>query len=230
MTGSGRSATAGQPASACLMYSSACLAPFLEPIVGVYQIELAVDDGPGLRVHRVLVRRSLVRRAHRTITVVLRCVALRILDEQIAMLTAGKAPAQFAPDVFKLRLALNRSPVGEIGDRIVATDREPRFVASGGGSEQRHEKQAEQVSRRELSARREALHMIFLLGRLWRPGLPWPTVAVSHIVLIVYSEVKTRLRPEPDGPPQSRAAGFLSKAEACRDPACRCGRFQPPHG
>jgi adenylate cyclase len=42
--------------------------------------------------------------------------------------------------------------------------------------------------------------MIFLLGA-WRPWLPWPVAAVSHIVLIVSSEVK-RLLPRPDDPPQ----------------------------
>ena len=36
---------------------------------------------------------DVVRHAHRTIAVILRRVMLRILDEQIAMLAAGKAPA-----------------------------------------------------------------------------------------------------------------------------------------
>ena len=54
--------------------------------------------------------------------------------------------------------------------------------------------------------------MIFLLGRLWAlPGLSWPTVAVSHIVLIVYSEVKHPLRPELDDPPQSPAGASSRK-------------------
>ena len=143
MTGSGRSATTCQSRVGPLYVLLGLFPPFLQPIAVVYQIKLAVDDGPGLRIDGVLVRRRLVRRAHRTITVVLGRVALRILDEQIAMLTAGKAPAQFMPHVFKIRLALNGFPVGEIGDRIVAADRELRFVAPGGRSEQRREEQAE---------------------------------------------------------------------------------------
>ena len=66
--------------------------PFRQPVAVVYQVELAVDDGPGIRIDRVLVRRRVVRHAHCTIAIVLRRIVHRILAEQIAMLAAGKAP------------------------------------------------------------------------------------------------------------------------------------------
>ena len=140
------------------MYSVGLFPPFLQPIAVVHQIELAVDDGPSLGIDRVLVRRRLVRRAHRAIAVVLRRVALRILGEQIAMLAAGKAPAQFVPQIFKFGLALNGFAVGEISHRIVAADRKLRFVAPGSRSEQRHEQQAEQRRALPQSKKRNAPH------------------------------------------------------------------------
>src|SRR3954452_19181177 len=52
--------------------------PLYQPVAVVYQVELPVDDGPGIRIDRVLVRRRVVRDAHCTIAVVLRRIALRI--------------------------------------------------------------------------------------------------------------------------------------------------------
>ena len=67
--------------------------PFRQPKAVVYQVEFAVDDGPGIRIHGVLVRRRVIRHAHGTITVILRRIAVRVFTEQVAMLAAGKAPA-----------------------------------------------------------------------------------------------------------------------------------------
>ena len=80
MTGSGRSATICQSRVGPLYVLLGLFPPFLQPIAVVHQIELAVDDGPSLGIDRVLVRRRLVRRAHRAIAVVLRRIALRILS------------------------------------------------------------------------------------------------------------------------------------------------------
>jgi len=98
------------------------LSPLLDPVAVVREIEFAVDDGPGLRIDSVLVRRRFGRCAHGAIAVVLRRVVLPILDEQGAMLPGGEAPAQLVPDVFEFGTALNGSPVSEIGDRIVTAD------------------------------------------------------------------------------------------------------------
>ena len=57
------------------------------------KVELAVDDGPSLGIHRVLVRRLAVRHTHRAVDVILRRVAIRILDEQIAGLCHGNGRA-----------------------------------------------------------------------------------------------------------------------------------------
>ena len=71
--------------------------PYLQPMAVVRRIELAIDDGPSLGIDRILLRRCVVGRAHRAVAVVLRRVAVRIRDKQIAVIAAGKAPAQLVP-------------------------------------------------------------------------------------------------------------------------------------
>ncbi len=107
--------------------------PYLQIVLGVGQIELAVDDRPGLGIDRVLVRRCILCRAHRAVAVILRRVSVRILDEHVAVADIGEAPTQSMPQIFEFRLPLNRFPVGEIGHRIIAADRKPRFIAAGRG-------------------------------------------------------------------------------------------------
>jgi len=60
---------------------------------------------------------------------------VRILGEQITVRRAGKAPAQFVPQIFDVGLALNRLAVGEIRDRIIAADRQLGLLAMGAGRE-----------------------------------------------------------------------------------------------
>src|ERR1700693_1185986 len=98
--------------------------PYLQPIAVMRQIELAVDDGPSLGIDRVLVRRLVVRGSHRAIAVVLRCEMRWILRKEIAVLAAGKTPAQSVPQIFKFRLALNGFSIGKISDRVIAANRE----------------------------------------------------------------------------------------------------------
>ena len=74
----------------------------------------------------------------------MRRVAVRILDEQIAVLAAGKAPAQSVPQIFEFGLALNGFPVGEIGDRIIAADRQLGFFAARSRHEDGSEQQPDQ--------------------------------------------------------------------------------------
>jgi hypothetical protein len=108
----------------------------------VRQIKLAVDDDPGLGIDRVLVR-LFPGAAHSAVTVVLRRVMLGIGDKEIAMGGAGKAPARIVPQTLELGFARRGLCLGEIGDGIIAADREPRFLSSGRGSEQGHEQRKE---------------------------------------------------------------------------------------
>src|SRR6516225_7977312 len=98
--------------------------PYPQPILVVHQIKLTVDDRPSLGIDGVLVRVRVVRHAHRAIAVVLGCIPVRSLAEQVAVRVARKAPAQFVPQILYLSSALNRLAVGEISHRVVAADRQ----------------------------------------------------------------------------------------------------------
>ena len=107
------------------------------------EIKLAVDSRPSLRIDGVFVRRLAARRSHRTVAVVLRRVAVRILDKHFAVRAISKAPAQLVPQIFEFALTLDGFPVGEISDRIVAADRQFGLVAPRGGYEDESEQQSE---------------------------------------------------------------------------------------
>src|SRR5260370_31333622 len=71
--------------------------PYLQPILMVRQIKLAVDDSPSLGIDRILVRCVVARRAHGAVAVVLRRLARRSLREPIAVLAGGQGPEYVLP-------------------------------------------------------------------------------------------------------------------------------------
>lgn len=123
ITGSARSLTAAQFASARLMYS----AEFWRQASIVWD-----NDPPSLGIDRVLVSRLASRHAHRTVAVVLWRVTVRILDEQFAVCAVGKAQRNLCHKYSKFGLTLNGFSVGEISNWIVAADRKLGLLASRG--------------------------------------------------------------------------------------------------
>ena len=132
------------------------LLPYLQQIAVVRQIELPVDDGPSFGIDRVLVRRLIGRRSKRAVAVVLRCVMLRISRKEIAVLAAGKAPAQSVPRILEFGLALNGFSISKISDRVVATNREPRFIAPRRAGEESREQEREQLRAPRQSKKRSS--------------------------------------------------------------------------
>ena len=141
------------------------------------------------------------------------------------MLTTGESPARPVPRVLTIRIALNRLSVGEIGDRVVTTDREPRFVGLGQQIRTASQTAGRAASRSASFQEKKLSHGLPPGHTSRRSALPWPTDAASNMVRFVYGKVKPFAHPLTSMPRLKLRRKLLPEAETRRHSARGCGRF-----